>query len=154
MTSEDRYNTKMFSAGFEPTWWETDFDSVVVTSQLRLLRGTTEETIHESMSKGAAMEKSFRSAGFEPAQAKRDRFGFCCSSTTWLRPVKMHIRRNHLRDEARTTLTQASQEIVHERIFRPCSEREKNCSSASFELAPSQSKRNRFWICCHLAKTN
>jgi hypothetical protein len=99
MTSEDRYRTKMFSAGFEPTSRGTDFDSVGVASQLRSLRGTTEETIHESMSKGAAMEKSFRSAGFEPAQAKRDRFGFCCGGTTWLGPVKMHIRRHHPGDD-------------------------------------------------------
>jgi hypothetical protein len=70
----------------------------VVRSQLRPLRGIAEETIHESMSRCAAIEKNSHSAGFEPAQAKRDRFGFCCGSTTWLGSVKMHIWRNHPQD--------------------------------------------------------
>jgi hypothetical protein len=49
-TSEDLYTAKIISAGFKPTSRETDFDSVVVTTQLRPVRWSSEETIHESMS--------------------------------------------------------------------------------------------------------
>jgi hypothetical protein len=48
--SEDLYTAKIMAAGFEPTSRETDFDSVVVTTRLRPVRWSSEETIHESIS--------------------------------------------------------------------------------------------------------
>ncbi|KAG1859301.1 hypothetical protein F4604DRAFT_1684763 [Suillus subluteus] len=70
-TSEDLSTTKMLSAGFEPTPMETDFDSVVVTTHLRPVRRTSEETFKESMSRKKRLVKksSVVIVGFEPPLA-------------------------------------------------------------------------------------
>jgi hypothetical protein len=71
---QDLYTAKILSAGFEPTPRETDFDSVAVTTWLRPVRQGCEETIHDWPSRCVSIEKNNRSAGFKPAEFKRNRF--------------------------------------------------------------------------------
>jgi hypothetical protein len=70
---QDLYTAKILSAGFEPTPGETDFDSVAVTTWLRPVKQSSEETIHDWPSRCVSIEKKqlfgrFQTCGVQEEQ--------------------------------------------------------------------------------------